>query len=164
MNIDWAALADILQSHQRFVLTTHVRPDADALGSQLGFAGLLEHLGKRVEIINASAVPPRLVFLDPQKRCKQLGTDVTEASVLDTDVHLILDTSSWAQLAEIGKLYKKTRALKVVIDHHASADDLGARDFKDVTAEATGSMVVDFAESQKWPITPFMAQDRKSVV
>ena len=158
MQIHWAELADILRNHQRFVLTTHVRPDADAVGSQLGFAGLLDHLGKETRIINASAVPPRLEFLDPQRRCKQLGVDVDAASVLDADVHVILDTSSWVQLAEVAKLFKKTSALKIVVDHHASADDLGARDFKDVDADATGSLVVDFAESQGWPISADMAQ------
>lgn len=158
MNINWGSLADLLQAHQKFVLTTHVRPDADALGSQLGFAGLLEHLGKQVQIINASAVPARLAFLDPHKKCKQLGNDFGEQSVLEADVHVILDTSSWIQLAEVGRLFKKTSAVKVVIDHHASSDDLGAIDFKDVHAEATGAMVFDIAESQGWPINPDMAR------
>jgi phosphoesterase RecJ-like protein len=158
MNVDWNGLAELLRRHEKFVLTTHVRPDADALGSQLGFAGLLRHLGKQVKIINASAVPPRLKFLDPDGECGQLGPDWSEQSVLEADCHVILDTSSWIQLAELGKLFKKTNAVRVVIDHHASADDLHALDFKDVTAEATGAMVFDLAESQGWPLTPGMAR------
>ena len=68
MAIDWEPLRSIIAANQRFVLTSHVRPDADALGSELGMAGLLEHLGKDVRIVNASPVPHRLAFLDPDKK------------------------------------------------------------------------------------------------
>ena len=94
MKIDWTPLREILEVSQRFVLTTHVRPDADAIGSEVALAGLLEQLGKEVRIINASVVPPRLEFLDPEKKCLQLGTQVSEAEACDADVHIILDNLS----------------------------------------------------------------------
>src|SRR5262245_16488519 len=117
MKIDWALLRPIIAASQRFVLTTHVRPDADAIGSEIAMAGLLAQLGKEVRIINASPVPTRLKFLDPDHRCLLIGTDVSEAEAADTDVHMILDTSAWGQLAEMGRVFKKTAAQKVVIDH-----------------------------------------------
>lgn len=158
MSIDWEPLRSIIAANQRFVLTSHVRPDADALGSELGMAGLLEQLGKDVRIVNASTVPNRLVFLDPEKRIKQLGTDVTEEQALDTDVHMVLDTSAWGQLAEAGRVFKRTRAVKVVIDHHATAEDLGATYFKDIESEATGALVFHAAEALGIPITPPIAR------
>lgn len=157
MPIDWEPFRKIVSENQRFVLTSHVRPDADAIGSEIGMALLLRGLGKDVRIINASVVPSRLQFLDPEKMCKQLGTDVTEEEAIDTDVHLILDTSAWGQLAEMGRVFRKTLATKVVIDHHASAESLGAFDLKDVTAEATGALVFQLAESLGWKITPEIA-------
>ena len=54
MKIDWTPLRAIIAANQRYVLTTHVRPDADALGSEIAMAGLLEQLGKLVRIVNAS--------------------------------------------------------------------------------------------------------------
>src|SRR5437868_14166092 len=98
MKIDWAPLREVLQTQRRFVLTTHVRPDADAIGSEVAMAGLLEQLGKEVRIVNASPVPVRLAFLDPNNRCLQIGSQITEAVAADTDVHMILDTSAWSQL------------------------------------------------------------------
>ena len=68
MKIDWTPLREIIAIENRFVLTTHVRPDADAIGSEIAMAGLLEQLGKDVRIVNASVVPPRLEFLDPEKK------------------------------------------------------------------------------------------------
>jgi phosphoesterase RecJ-like protein len=158
MSIDWEPLRSIIAANQRFVLTSHVRPDADALGSELGMAGLLEQLGKDVRIVNASPVPRRLAFLDPDKKIKQLGTDVSEEQVLETDVHMILDTSAWGQLAEAGRVFKRTQAVKVVIDHHATAEDLGATYFKDIESEATGALVFHAAEALGSPITPPIAR------
>ena len=154
MKIDWTPLREIIDSKKRFVLTTHVRPDADAIGSEVAMAGLLDQLGKEVRIVNASPVPPRLAFLDPDKKCLQLGTQVSEAEALDTDVHMILDTSAWGQLAEVGRVFKKTAAVKVVIDHHIFAEDLGALNLKDTEAEATGALVFQFAQEMNLAITP----------
>ncbi len=154
MKIDWTPLREVVATNHRFVLTTHVRPDADAIGSEIAMAGLLEQLGKEVRIINASVVPPRLEFLDPEKQCLQIGTHVGEESACDTDVHIILDTSAWGQLAEMGRVFKKTKAQKVVIDHHVFAEDLGALNLKDTDAEATGALVFQFAEAMHLSITP----------
>ncbi|MGE5195344.1 MAG: DHH family phosphoesterase [Deltaproteobacteria bacterium] len=154
MKIDWTPLREIIAARNRFVLTTHVRPDADAIGSEIAMAGLLEQLGKDVRIINASVVPPRLEFLDPDKKCLQLGTHVSEAEAFDADVHIVLDTSSWSQLAEVGRVFKKTAAQKIVIDHHVWAEDLGALNLKDTESEATGSLIFQFAQAMGLAITP----------
>lgn len=154
MKIDWTPLREIVAGKQRFVLTTHVRPDADAIGSEVAMAGLLEQLGKEVRIVNASPVPPRLAFLDPNRRCLQLGSQITDAVAMDSDVHIILDTSAWSQLAEAGRVFKRTQAQKVVIDHHVFAEDLGALNLKDTSAEATGALVFQFAQAMNLEITP----------
>ena len=65
MTIDWTPLADLIETHDRFLVTTHVRPDGDALGSEVGMAGLLRQKGKDVRVVNASPTPPRYDFLDP---------------------------------------------------------------------------------------------------
>lgn len=93
MTINWEPLRPIIAEHQRFVLSSHVRPDADALGSELGMAALLEGMGKQVRIVNPSSSPANLLFLDPTQRVKKLGEGMTSAEALDTEVHVILDTS-----------------------------------------------------------------------
>src|SRR5436305_2008077 len=65
MSIDWTPLADLIERHDRYLVTTHVRPDGDALGSEVGMAGLLRERGKDVRVVNASRTPPRYDFLDP---------------------------------------------------------------------------------------------------
>jgi bifunctional oligoribonuclease and PAP phosphatase NrnA len=158
MNINWEPLRTIIDDHQRFVLSSHVRPDADALGSELALAEMLEALGKSVRIINPSAAPDSLNFLVSKGRIEKIGNGVSADDVRDTDVHIILDTSAWGQLSDVGKAMRHSSAVKVVIDHHVSSDDLGAIEFKETTAEATGALIFQMAEALSLPMTASIAE------
>ncbi len=46
MPLDWSPLVAFIRSHDRFLVMTHVRPDGDALGSELALADALRALGK----------------------------------------------------------------------------------------------------------------------
>jgi phosphoesterase RecJ-like protein len=146
MTINWEPLCPILAAHQRFVISSHVRPDADAIGSEIGLARVLQALGKTVTIINTSATPPNLAFLDPQHEVKQLGVGATAADILAAEVHFVVDTSAWIQLSDVGKVMRNSQAVKVVIDHHVSSDDLRAIEFKDTVSEATGALIFDLSQ------------------
>jgi phosphoesterase RecJ-like protein len=143
MNIDWTPLADLIETHERFLVTTHVRPDGDALGSEVGMAGLLRQKGKDVRVVNASPTPPRYRFLDPEATLfEQFGSQVGSSDLADREVLVILDLSAWGQLGEMAGFVRSFRGPRVVIDHHTSEEDLGATFFKDSTAEATGAILV----------------------
>ena len=157
MSINWARFSEIVRSHQRFLLVSHIRPDCDALGSELGMAGILESLGKHVRIVNGQATPPNYQFIDPQRRIKAINVDVQPAELADVEVLLVLDTSAWAQLGPMGDVIRSTQAKKIVLDHHVSSDDLGAEQFKDVKAEATGRLVLEAAKQLGVKVTPEIA-------
>ena len=146
MSIDWGKFVATIQAHTRFVLTSHVRPDCDALGSELGMAGVLEAIGKEVRIVNGQATPPNLAFIDPEKRILALGEDLQASDLDDAELLMILDTSAWAQLGPMGEVLRNTSAKKIILDHHVSQDDLGAEAFKNTKAEATGRLVVEAAQ------------------
>lgn len=158
MTIDWPQFAEVIHTHQRFVLTSHLRPDCDALGSELGMAGLLDTLGKEVLIVNADPTPRHLQFIDPRNRILVLGRDVVAQQLADFDLMMVLDTSSWGQLGAMGEVLRNSRAAKAVLDHHQSSDDLGAAVFKDTTAEATGRLVVEAAHALLLPLTAEVAR------
>jgi len=157
MSIDWPKFVERIHSHERFLLTSHVRPDCDALGSELGMAGLLDALGKEVRIVNGQATPPNLRFIDPHSRIQALGDDVQPAELQDVEALIVLDTSAWAQLGPMSDVLRTTRARKMVLDHHVSGDDLDAELFKDTQAEATGRIVVEAADHLNVQITPEIA-------
>ena len=131
MSIAWSRFAEIVRSHQRFLLVSHIRPDCDALGSELGMAAILRSLGKDVKIVNGQETPPNLAFIDPQRQIACLGRTIQAADLADREVLIVLDTSAWAQLGPMAEVVRSFQGKKVVIDHHVSEDDLGAEPFKD---------------------------------
>lgn len=152
MTVDWTKFVERVRRHQRYVLTSHVKPDCDALGSELGLSAVLESLGKQVRIVNADPVPQHLKFIDPQDRIEVLGQTVAAADLADREVVIILDTSSWQQLGAMADVVRTLRAQRLIIDHHVSQDDLGGELFKDTQAEATGALVVQAADALQAPL------------
>jgi phosphoesterase RecJ-like protein len=158
MPINWSHFCEIIRAHKRFLLTSHIRPDCDSLGSELGMAGVLDKLGKEVLIVNGHATPPNLAFVDPKRRIQVLGEDISLEEVnAAADVLMILDTSSWAQLGPMAEVVRSTSAVKLVFDHHLKGDDIGALEFKNTRAEATGRLVAEAAEQLGVPLTPAIA-------
>ena len=158
MTIDWTPLADLIETNDRFLVTTHVRPDGDALGSEVGMAGLLRQKGKDVRVVNASPTPPRYDFLDPDLNLfEHFGHKVQPDELADRQVAIILDLSSWNQLGDMAGFIREFPGARAVIDHHVSEDDLGARVFKDSNAEATGILVMKAIAALGCALTPEVA-------
>src|SRR4051794_3428452 len=68
MSLDWSPFVELVGRHQRFLMTTHVRPDGDGLGSILALDEVLRRQGKEVHLVIASPMPTRYQFLDPEGR------------------------------------------------------------------------------------------------
>src|SRR5579862_2347149 len=141
MALDWAPLVDFVRNHQRILLTTHIRPDCDGLGSLLALGEALQQRGKTVRRIVASAWPPRYDFLDPAKTIERFS--LPGDTWLDIDAVIVLDTGTRSQLGDFASFLDKLPVAKAVIDHHISQDEMGAMRFVDVTAEATGRLVYE---------------------
>ena len=157
MGIDWARLRQIIDAHDRFLITTHVRPDGDAIGSELGLAALLDQKGKQSIIVNASKLPPRYRFLDPLGKLRHIA-DIGAAELDAAQVVVILDTSAWGQLDSMSDFVRATKARKVVIDHHVGHDEMGAELFKDSTAAACGLLVAEAVEPLGGALTREVAE------
>ncbi|MEZ6093692.1 MAG: DHH family phosphoesterase [Pirellulaceae bacterium] len=157
MDIDWNRFCNMIKSHENFVLVSHIRPDCDALGSELGMAGVLRALGKKVRIVNGQETPPNLSFIDPQNEILAINHSVKPEDLADADCILILDTSAKAQLGDMFPVIQSSSAHKAILDHHVSDDEIGAEVFKRTTAEATGTLVVEAAEKLGVTITKEIA-------
>jgi phosphoesterase RecJ-like protein len=149
--VDWAPLVELVRRHRRFLLTTHIRPDGDGLGSALALADVLEQQGKEVRLVVASSLPPRYRFLAPEGRIeiyRAPGETYRTAEAI-----IVLDTGTWNQLGDFAAFLRSSPAAKVVIDHHQTQDDLGALRFVDTTAEATGRLVYEAVSALGGPLT-----------
>ena len=158
MSIDWSPLSDLIASRDRFLVTTHVRPDGDALGSEVGMVGLLRQKGKDVRVVNASGTPPRYDFLDPGGTLfEHFGTRATPEDLADREAVIILDLSAWSQLGDLAGWVRDFPGPRMVVDHHVSQDDMGATYLKDTSAEATGTLVVRAVHALGGTFTPEMS-------
>jgi phosphoesterase RecJ-like protein len=151
MPLDWAPFVDIVNRNRRFLLTTHIRPDGDGLGSMLALADVLEQGGKQVRMVIASSMPPRYRFLDTEGRIEQFV--VPGERWRDAQVTMVLDTGTWNQLDTFGPFLRGLACTKVVIDHHQTQDDLGGLRLVDTSAEATGRLIFEAIVALGGPMT-----------
>ena len=133
MQVDWKRFKEVIQDANNIILTSHIRPDCDALGSCLGMAGLLESLGKKVRIVCGQTVPDNLAFIDPTKRIMCIGKDIGADDLADADLHMILDTSAWKQLGDMADVIRNSTYKKIIFDHHQGEDDIDAELFKNLS-------------------------------
>src|SRR5438105_5630441 len=157
MPLDWASFVDIVRRQHSFLITTHIRPDGDGIGSMRALGRVLQQQGKEVHYVIASTMPPRDRFLDPEQRIDLFappGDRWRKAGAV-----LVLDTGTWNQLGSFGPFLKTLPAEKVVIDHHMTQDDLGAIRLVDATAEATGRLVYEAIVALGVPLTAETASD-----
>jgi bifunctional oligoribonuclease and PAP phosphatase NrnA len=156
MSVEWSPLVGFLRTHERPLLMTHIRPDADGLGAQLALHETLSALGKKPRIAIASKLPPRYAFLDPDRK---LIEDFKSAKFADRDSVLVLDTGTWNQLGEFGEWLKTTNLPRAVVDHHRTQDDLGGLQFVDVAAESTGRLAREIIAALGVKLTPSLANN-----
>ncbi len=141
MPIQWTPFVDFVRNSRRLLLTTHVRPDGDGLGSMRALGEVLEQLGKQVKQVVASPLPARYDFLNLDDRIERFTTPGDAWK--DADAVVVLDTGTWNQLGDFGPFMAGLSVPKAVIDHHKTQDDLNALRLIDTDAEATGRLAYE---------------------
>jgi bifunctional oligoribonuclease and PAP phosphatase NrnA len=155
----WPEIITVIQNHARFVLTTHINPDGDALGSELALAEHLTRLGKKVAIINSDMTPDALRFLDPHKEIKRYVLGKHAGIIKKAEVIIVLDASGgWERLGRVGQALAQTQALKICLDHHPEATTFVDIAYLDTAAAATGELVYALVRAMAGVITPSMAR------
>jgi bifunctional oligoribonuclease and PAP phosphatase NrnA len=150
---DWSPIVEFIRANDRFLLATHIRPDADGLGSQLALHDALTRIGKSSRVVIASKLPPRYQFLDPHHNRIELFTPATADRFRDCGAVMVLDTGTWNQLGDFAPFLQSLSVPKAVVDHHRTQDDLGGIRLVDVSAEATGRMTFDLIRALGAPLS-----------
>ncbi len=146
---NFSSLKKIIDEHNSFLLSTHVNPDADALGSELGFYLILKKLGKKVRIVNHSATPYNLEFLDEENVIEKFDETV-HANVFDeSEVFVLLDLNQGNRIVSMEKGFRAFKGLKVCIDHHQDTENVFDFIFGGIEYSATSEIIYDFIEETK---------------
>jgi len=132
-------IVDILRGAKRVLLVTHIHPDGDALGSQLGLGFILEAMGKEVFLYGESAISHLYDFLPGGEK---LRTELPPTGQFDCAV--ALDCGDCFRLG-LQRETLLTATPFVVIDHHAGHQEFGCQRWVDAKRASTGEMVYDLA-------------------
>ncbi len=117
----FSQLKVIFDTKQSFVITSHVNPDADAIGSEVALASFLRNKGKQVKIINQSETPDHLLFLTKIYPVETYSSNL-DHHILKADCFIVIDTNSPKRFNALADVVQKSKAYKVCIDHHLEQD------------------------------------------
>lgn len=146
-------IGQVLREHQRFVVLSHVRPDGDALGSQLALGLSLKQLGKDVRIWNEEGMLDKYSFLP---YANLLTKPPVEPE--DVDVVLALDTAIQNRLGTTVAAIKSA-TVWINIDHHPSNPGYGDLVYIDPSAPATGQILFELIKNQYLPMDRAIAEN-----
>jgi phosphoesterase RecJ-like protein len=152
------AFAAAFRPGQRVCITTHVNPDGDGLGSEVGLVHLLRAQGIEAIITNPSPTPPRFGFLFEDLP----GVDRTAEAVKElrrADLIIVLDISDISRLGMLIETVRERGVPVACVDHHVSTGQLptGPR-YVDPDAAATGELIFELAKANGWPVTQAVAR------
>ena len=133
MQISLTETAAELKAHERIVLTAHVNPDGDAIGSSLGLMHALKALGKEVQVFIDDDIPAAFSVLPGY----ELIGKPAEGQSIPTDLLVALDVS----LDRIGQVAEAVSAPTLNIDHHITNDGQADKLYLDGTCAATAEII-----------------------
>jgi phosphoesterase RecJ-like protein len=142
-----------LREHQKVAILSHVRPDGDALGSQLALALSLEKLGKTVRVWNEDGMLEKYSFL-PRAELLTKPPPAKE----DVDLVMALDTAVQTRLGTTLDALGSSKMM-INIDHHPSNPGYGDLVYIDPVAPATGEILFELIKDQKLPMTQEIAEN-----
>ncbi len=143
-------IIQVLKNNDFFLVTSHLNPDGDSVGSQLALVSLLEEMGKRVVIIDEDPVPDNLRFLPQSDRIAFINSKLRRTEDCP-QVSLVLDCSDLERVGKVAELVKETDLI-INIDHHISNDKFGDIDLVDEQASAVGEQIFDLIKSLGYPV------------
>jgi phosphoesterase RecJ-like protein len=137
-------IVEEVRKRQRFVLSSHVRPDGDAIGSQLAMMYALKALGKDARVVNRDAPPPPLLVF-PGVPEIEIAARVDDPG----DAVIVMECGDLARTGVEGL----ARGFVINIDHHPGNAMYGALNWFDLGAAACGEMVFDLVQALGVPLS-----------
>ena len=139
-------LKNLLSAKQKVVITTHVNPDGDAIGSSVALLNFLIKMGHDVSVIVPNDYPDFLKWMKNDELIINYSNSKNESQEKIKNASLIfcLDFNNLNRINEIGDYISESKAKKVLIDHHLDPSDFYDFKIHDVKASATAELVYNF--------------------
>jgi phosphoesterase RecJ-like protein len=151
-------LAKVVKNAQNILITTHIVPDADGIGSQLALKAALESLGKNVVCVNELCLSKRYNFLDPQGVIFGHDEFLEQFPDFNEDLLIAVDTNKISRTGKKISAYSSLSPKIIFIDHHPFHSVQMGIHFIDTEAAATGQIIGEFIKYLGLEFNQFMAK------
>jgi len=153
----FTAARRLLEGARRIVITTHVQPDGDGLGSEVALARWLVSEGKDVTILNPNPTPRRLTFFEEIAPVEAYQAARAAQVLTSVDLLVVLDISVPNRLGPLEAAVREHRPPILIIDHHAGACAIEGLDVRDEQAAATAEILYRMFRAWEAEIDPPIA-------
>ncbi len=150
IHLDLKTTIEEMQSAKRIMITTHERPDGDAIGSLLGLWYWLESQNKEVIPLIEKPVPSMYSFLPRANQIHFLEDE--NLPQIDVDTVVIVDVSSLNRIGEVSEKIKTSHKI-VILDHHETIEANGLMGFIDASYAACGEIIAEIFINTETPFT-----------
>jgi len=150
-------IAKVLSEKDRIVISTHVNPDGDAIGSSLALRLALEGMGKTAWCIHPDATPEALSFLDPEGTILVYDPESCASIFEQAQIHCTVDVSEPKRIGPVWESVQAASLTKVIIDHHPNGTAAVDYAYIQPEASATGVLIYRLLEEMGRPLTPRIA-------
>lgn len=137
----WKALLPLMRRARQAVISTHINPDGDGIGSEIALAGFLRERGVKAAMVNSDPVPRLYSFLDPRGQVHTPEAPEARRALAACDLFIAVDNGTLSRMGSLQEWIRTTAATRVCIDHHASQDDIWDLRLIEEDACSTGALI-----------------------
>lgn len=159
-NITVPDMAKRILAGNRIAITTHQKPDGDAMGSILALGRALAAKGKSIDLFVMGPVQDNMILLAGQTPFQRVETKPPGD---DYDLIIVCDTGAWAQVEPLAPWLKRHHAHVLGIDHHSQGEDLAAFRIVEPKSVATAAVLVPILDEMKCELTAGAAVNHEGV-
>jgi len=139
---------ELIRTNDRFVLTTHINPDGDGIGSEIGLYSYLKQLGKTVHILNVSNTPQIYKFLENGVKIEKFSPAKHGFIIENSQVLIALDIGDYSRMGSLVDAISTVDLLTISVDHHPKMHERFDYYFTDTTVSSTAEMVFALFEDE----------------
>ena len=134
--------AELLNAHDRILLTTHENPDGDGIGAVVALAHYLQASGKEVRAVVSPGLPSTLAFIDEACLIEAFDPERHLELAQWPDLWVLVDASEPKRLGKMLSHFAASKALKTCLDHHLKHEPGGFdMEFTNASASASAELV-----------------------
>jgi len=151
-------IARILKSSNSVIVSSHIRPDGDAVGCTVAFSRAMKKMNKECWAISPSHIPFGFQFiLENDNEVLRYTPERDDEKLRRADLFVLLDCPTLERAGEVGEKMKESGQPLLVIDHHSTNEGFGQYNYIKPDMSSTGEILMDLLDELELPLTSDLA-------